>query len=81
MRKLPISVHIVTLALLVNVLLGLFDGPGGLVLTMFLAGPFLMVWMVLHVLKDRSVPVRDLEEGEQWGYQDRPDLHPIKDAP
>jgi hypothetical protein len=78
MRTIPISVLIVSSALLVNVLLSIFEGPSWAVISMFVAGPFLMVWMVLHVLRDDSVEVRDLENDEEWGYQDRPDLRPVK---
>jgi hypothetical protein len=76
MRSLPISIPIVTLALVINMILAFADGPDWLVGVMFVAGPFLIVWMVLHVLMDRSAPMPDLPEGDEWGYRDRPELRP-----
>lgn len=40
----------------------------------FALSPLLVIWMVISVLKDKSVKVPDLEDYEHWGYQDRPDL-------
>ncbi len=76
MKRPLFPVIVVTAALLLNMALALIDGPAWAVGIMFIAGPFLMVWMVLHVLKDRSAPMRDLGPGEEWGYRDRPELHP-----
>ncbi|MBK9274724.1 MAG: hypothetical protein IPM49_09315 [Flavobacteriales bacterium] len=39
----------------------------------------LVLWLVWSVLRDRSVPVRDLGAREQWGYQDRPDIRPVEE--
>lgn len=78
MRPVPIAVHVTSLVLLLNMAIGLFGGPAWLIGTLFLTGPFLVVWMVYRVLKDDSLPMRDLEEGEDWGYQDKTDLRPVK---
>lgn len=43
----------------------------------FALSPLLLIWMVLSVLKDKSVKVPDLEGDEHWGYQDRPDIRPV----
>ncbi|ULQ58412.1 hypothetical protein KJS94_09410 [Flavihumibacter rivuli] len=43
----------------------------GLLLFLFALSPFVMGWLVITVLKDKSVKVRELEEGEEWGYTDR----------
>ncbi len=77
MRSIPISALIVSLALIINMLLAFMNGPDWAVWAMFLAGPFLMVWMVLHVLRD-PFPYRELEDREEWGYLDRPDLRPAR---
>jgi hypothetical protein len=42
---------------------------------LFAAAPFLMGWMVWTVLQDRSLRMKDLGEEQEWGYQDRSDLH------
>jgi len=78
MGTIPKSVFIVTMLLVVNTVLATREGPLWLIQTISLAGPLLIVWMVVDVLRDRSVPVRDLEPGEEWGYQDRPDLRPVR---
>lgn len=44
----------------------------------FALSPFLVIWMVVSVLKDRSVQVPELEGDEQWGYQDRRDIRPVQ---
>lgn len=44
----------------------------------FALSPFLVIWMVVSVLKDRSVQAPELEGDEQWGYQDRRDIRPVQ---
>ncbi|MCB9171158.1 MAG: hypothetical protein H6597_01065 [Flavobacteriales bacterium] len=77
MRPLPIAVHVVTSVLLVNMAVSLFGAPDRLYLLLFMAAPFLMGWMVVQVLKDKNVPMKDLERGAEWGYADREDLRPV----
>ncbi len=69
-------VGFVTLFLVVFALAGPFIGYSGAWL-MFGLSPFLVIWMVIRVLKDTSHPVAELEEGDEWGYADRPDLRPV----
>jgi len=76
MRGVPKSVVIVTGALLINGLLAIGRGPEWVMWGISLAGPFLILWMVMDVLTDRSAPVRELGDDEEWGYADRPDLRP-----
>jgi hypothetical protein len=38
---------------------------------MFLASPFLVIWMAYTILKYASYEGRELEENEEWGYQDK----------
>jgi hypothetical protein len=78
MRALPYSIWIVSSVLLINVFISFANTPDWLVLFMLLAAPFLMVWMVLHVLRDEQVKMQDLPEGDEWGYRDRPDLRPVR---
>ncbi|HMQ76309.1 MAG TPA: hypothetical protein PKE21_06940 [Flavobacteriales bacterium] len=79
MDRLPPAVHATTAALCLNIALALFGGPAWLIGGMLLAGPGLVLWLVWSVLRDRSVPVRDLGAREQWGYQDRPDIRPVEE--
>ncbi|MBS7563566.1 hypothetical protein KHS38_04030 [Mucilaginibacter sp. Bleaf8] len=37
---------------------------------MFLASPFLLIWMVYTVLKD-DYKYPELAEGDEWGYRDK----------
>ncbi len=76
MRPVPASVHAATLVLLTNMAIGLLGGPPWLIGGLFITGPVLMIVMVWQVLHDKTVPMRDLEEDEDWGYQDKPDLRP-----
>jgi hypothetical protein len=43
-----------------------------LLVWMYLASPFLLVWMVYRVLKDDAVNYPELPEDEEWGYSDKP---------
>lgn len=79
MRPLPSAVHIVTGVLLINMLVALMDLPLWVYFMLFAAAPFLMVWLAWTVLGDRSVPMRDLQDDDEWGYQDRTDIAPVKD--
>lgn len=76
MRVLPSSVHVVTSVLLANMLAAALDLPMWVYFALFAAAPFLMLWLVWTVLQDRSVPLKDLGEEQEWGYQDRADLDP-----
>lgn len=79
MGPLPSAVHIVTGALLLNMLVALMDLPLWVYFLLFAAAPFLMIWLAWTILRDRSVPMRDLQDGDEWGYQDRRDIAPVKD--
>ena len=75
MSTLPWPVVLVTLLLLLNTALASVGVLPSVVHLISSAGLLLVPWMVIHVLRDTSVPVRDLGD-EEWGYQDRPDLRP-----
>lgn len=75
MRSLPVPVVVVTLLLALNVALAGMGVLPSVVHAISSAGLVLVPWMVIRVLRDTSVPVRDLGDDE-WGYQDRPDLRP-----
>jgi hypothetical protein len=76
MQTIPCPVWIVTALLFLSAALSGAGVLPGVVQSIWLLGPGLVLWMVVYVLKDRSVLVRDLGDGEEWGYQDRPDLRP-----
>lgn len=66
------AVAIVSVVLAVYTLLGALNAPYPFMALIFSLSPFLMVWMVWNVLKDDGCKVRELAEGEEWGYADRP---------
>ncbi|MBL7981595.1 MAG: hypothetical protein JNL52_07260 [Flavobacteriales bacterium] len=79
MRTLPTAVHVVTGALLLNMLVAFIHLPVWVYFLLFAAAPFLMVWLAWTILRDKSVPMRELEDGAEWGYQDRTDIGPVRD--
>ncbi|MCG7857609.1 hypothetical protein MD537_11540 [Flavihumibacter sediminis] len=71
MNRSIIVAIIATLYLLVYVILYVLGAGSGLVTILFTLSPLVVLWLVFTVLKDDSVPVRELEDGEEWGYADR----------
>ncbi len=71
MNRSIIVAIIATLYLLVYVILYVLGAGSGLVTILFTFSPVVVFWLVFTVLKDDSVPVRELEDGEEWGYADR----------
>ncbi len=76
LRSSNFPVIVTTLVLLVFALLGSFFSYA-VAWAVFSLSPFLVIWMVFSVLKDKSHPVYELEDGAEWGYADRPDLRPV----
>ncbi|MBI5372714.1 MAG: hypothetical protein HZA79_11895 [Sphingobacteriales bacterium] len=37
----------------------------------FVFSPFLLVWMVVQVIRDKGPAYPELREGQEWGYSDR----------
>lgn len=71
MNRSVIVAIIATLYLLVYVILYVLGAGLALVTILFTLSPLVVLWLVFTVLKDDSVPVRELEDGEEWGYADR----------
>lgn len=78
MRPVPRSVPVVTAVALLNCLAALLPTPHWALGLLFLGGPLLVIWLVWQVLTDDRAAVRDLDDQDQWGYQDRPDLRPVE---
>lgn len=72
MKKHVLSTTVVTLYLLVYTLLFHYEAPWEIIAWMFLLSPFLVIWMAYTILKYAIYNGRDLEENEEWGYQDKP---------
>lgn len=60
-------VGLVTTILFIYAGMALMGGPEGLVLAIFLASPFLVIWMVIRVLKAKPVSEKTFDE---YFYQD-----------
>jgi uncharacterized protein with PQ loop repeat len=71
MKNYELAVGIVTGILIVFVTLIQFEVSLFLIWLIFLAGPFLVIWMVYSVLV-ADVDIKETFE-EQW-YQDKPDM-------
>jgi hypothetical protein len=71
MKKSVFATIIVSLYLLIYHLAFNFAAPADIIISMFLLAPFLMIWMSVSIMKDKSTEVAELKEGEEWGYQDR----------
>lgn len=68
------AVSFVTTLLVLNWLLASLGVAAWWVVGVSFAGPVLVTWMVVSVLRE---PWRARELGEQdWGYADRPDVRP-----
>jgi hypothetical protein len=42
-----------------------------MLILLFMASPFLLIWLAVTILKDRQYPTSELREKEEWGYRDR----------
>ena len=62
-------VGLVTVVLFLYAGMALLGGPEGLMLSIFLASPFLVIWMVVRVLKAKPVNEKTFDE---YFYQDHP---------
>lgn len=76
MKKYEFAVGFVTGALIIFVTLIQLNVALPLIWLLFLAGPFLVMWMVWSVL---IAPVQIDETFEEQWYQDRPDLRREED--
>lgn len=65
-----VTLFVTTYLVVYTVLLQL-SVSAGVIYTMFAISPFLVIYMVVTILRDTSTPVKELEPGEEWGYQDK----------
>lgn len=75
-RSSNFPIGVTTLVLFIFALFGPFFSYAA-AWAVFSLSPFLVIWMVVSVLKDKSHPMPELEAGDEWGYADRPDLRPV----
>lgn len=70
LRNPILSTTLVTVYLLIYNALFFTGASLTVLVTMFIISPFLVIWMALTILKDKNYKVRELKEGEEWGYAD-----------
>ncbi|HEY0900453.1 MAG TPA: hypothetical protein VGD90_14040 [Sphingobacteriaceae bacterium] len=71
LRNSSFSVAATSLYLLVYLILLHVAVPLQLLLLMLTISPVLILWMVYTVLKHGVYTGRELEDDEEWGYEDR----------
>ncbi len=71
MRNHKFSTVFVTAYLVVYTILFQLNASFDVLAIMFLLSPFLVIWMVYTILKYGKYEGRELEENEEWGYQDK----------
>ena len=70
-QQIPVSVFIVSAFLVLYVLVMATNASSSLGRIMFIASPFLVIWMAISVLRSKTFTGKDLEENEEWGYADK----------
>lgn len=64
------STTVVTTCLVIYQVLCTLGIATDLIYIIFFISPLLIIWMVLTILKDNKTKVKDLKDGEEWGYRD-----------
>lgn len=70
-KKPATAVIITSLAVILYNILPPLTGSFGVAGFIFLASPFLMGWMVYSILKHGKYNGKELDDKEEWGYQDK----------
>ncbi|MBS1654374.1 MAG: hypothetical protein JSU05_06005 [Bacteroidetes bacterium] len=71
MKRANFSAALVTGVLLLYCMLILLEAPLPYILTVFIALPVLLAWMVYTVIRHGTYRGAELAEDEEWGYQDK----------
>jgi len=64
------STIVVTTCLVIYQVLCVLGIASDIIYIIFFISPLLILWMVLTILKDNKTKMKDLKEGEEWGYRD-----------
>ncbi|MGE5108262.1 MAG: hypothetical protein ACM3H8_12000 [Sphingobacteriales bacterium] len=70
-KKPAFAVAVTTLAVILYNILPQFSVNSNIAAFIFIASPFLMLWMVLTILKHGKYDGKELDDKEEWGYQDK----------
>jgi hypothetical protein len=71
MKNYKFSTIFVTIYLVVYTVITRLEISPRVALFMFSISPFLVIWMVYTILKFAPYNGRELEENEEYGYQDK----------
>jgi hypothetical protein len=71
MKKYQIAILLATVYLLVYVLLFDAGATERVIGALFSLSPLVVIWMVVQVLKHGHYTGKELEDGEEFGYEDR----------
>lgn len=74
MKNYKFSTAFVTIYLVVYTVLLRLEVPVEVSLLMFSISPILIIWMVYTIIKFAPYNGRELNENEEYGYQDKPVL-------
>ena len=70
-RKPAVVTGIVTAYLVLYYILFYAGVADDIIISMFIASPFLVIWLVVTLLKHGQYNGPELSDNEEWGYQDR----------
>lgn len=71
LSKVAFVTSAVTAVLLVFCFMVFTQSGGDWPALIFTLSPFMMIWLVITVLRDKKHRSRELKEGEEFGYGDR----------
>jgi len=71
LKKPFFAVTVVSIILLVYCILINFNVLLSLVYLIFFLSPFLLLWMMYTIIRFGIYKGKDLNENEEWGYQDK----------
>lgn len=71
MKNYKLATFFVTFYLIVYTILHEMEAPLSLLGGMFAFSPFLVIWMVYTILRYATYAGPDLDENQEWGYQDK----------
>jgi lipopolysaccharide export LptBFGC system permease protein LptF len=72
MLKKPVfAVAVTSIAVILYNILPQFSINSNIAAIIFVASPFLMVWMAYTILKHGKYNGKELADKEEWGYQDK----------
>jgi len=70
LRNPAFATTFVTLYLVIYTVLFHTDTSLAILTIMFAASPFLVAWMAITIMKYGKYSGRELDDNEEWGYQD-----------